>query len=198
MATLLELPRFFVNQKARLFELSTEFKVMDENGTQVAMIRQEGQSAMRKLIRAVTKLDQFLTHRLGIYDVSGAPICQLTRPAAIMKSRVQVADASGAPVGSIVQKNIIGKIRFGLEGPSGEEWGAISAENWRAWNFTISDQTGSQVGAITKKWAGIGKELFTTADNYMVEISESVQGPQRLLLVAAASGIDIALKQNEG
>lgn len=197
MSSLLTLERFFVNQKAKLFELTAEFKIMDENGNQVGTIRQEGQSALKKILRALTKLDQFMTHRLGVYDMNGMKLCEIVRPRAFIKSKVHVTDGSGAPVGSIVQQNMFGKIKFGLEGPAGEAWGSINAENWRAWNFTMSDPAGQRIGSITKKWAGVGKELFTTADNYMVEISPTITGPQRVLLVAAASGIDLALKQNE-
>jgi uncharacterized protein YxjI len=50
---------------------------------------------------------------------------------------------------------------------------------------------------VSKKWAGLGKELFTTADNYMLSIRETVpvQGPVRLLILAAVMCIDMVLKK---
>ena len=50
---------------------------------------------------------------------------------------------------------------------------------------------------MTKKWAGIGKELFTSADNYMLTIADSVrpEDPRRLLLLAAVMSIDMVLKE---
>jgi hypothetical protein len=37
------------------------------------VIRQEGQSKARKLLRLVSSIDQFLTHRLSMYDAVGIP-----------------------------------------------------------------------------------------------------------------------------
>lgn len=196
MSTLLELNRMFVRQKAKLIELTNEYAIMDEEGNQVGAIRQEGQSTARKVLRFVSSVDQFLTHRLAIYDAAGAKVLELTRPGKIFKSKVHVTDASGQAVGSIVQQNVFGKIRFGLVDPVGEVLGAVNAENWRAWDFHIADATGAEIGRITKKWAGIGKEMFTSADNYMVEIAPGVTGPLRSLAFAAAAGVDTALKQD--
>ena len=49
---------------------------------------------------------------------------------------------------------------------------------------------------VTKKWAGIGKELFTQADNYILEINDSVpeDNPLRQLIMAAVMCIDMVLK----
>jgi uncharacterized protein YxjI len=196
MSQLLELNRMFVRQKAKLIELTNEYAIMDEEGNQVGAIRQEGQSAARKVLRFVTSVDQFLTHRLGIYDAGGAKVLELRRPGKIFKSKIHVTDAAGQPVGSIIQENVFGKIRFGLVDPAGQRLGAVNAENWRAWDFHIADSSGAEIGRITKKWAGVGKELFTTADNYMVEISPSATGPLRSLAFAAAAGVDTALKQD--
>lgn len=55
-----------------------------------------------------------------------------------------------------------------------------------------------QKARVTKKWKGLGIEAFTTADNYMVEIDDSVSGPFRMLAVASAASIDTALKQDTG
>ena len=50
---------------------------------------------------------------------------------------------------------------------------------------------------VTKKWAGIGKELFTSADNYILEITEAVPPDNRvrLLILAAVTCIDMVLKE---
>jgi Scramblase len=75
-----------------------------------------------------------------------------------------------------------------LDGPSEEVLGSIDAENWRSWDFAIHDVTGNEVGRITKKWAGILREGFTTADHYGLHISGDVSGRLRTLTVASAAG----------
>ena len=50
---------------------------------------------------------------------------------------------------------------------------------------------------VSKKWSGFGKELFTSADNYMLSINEKVEkdDPIRLLILAAVMCIDMVLKE---
>jgi uncharacterized protein YxjI len=186
-----------INQKAKLIELTNEYRIRDEDGNDIGYIREEGQSVLRKAIRFVSELDQFLTHRLAVCDRDGARVVQLLRPRKLMKSRVEISDGDGRAVGTIVQKNVFGKKRFALEGASGETLGAINAENWRAWDFAIEDATGVEVGRITKKWAGFLREGFTTADNYVLEIGSQVSPDLRLMMLASAAGVDLALKQDE-
>lgn len=93
--------------------------------------------------------------------------------------------------------DIVGKKRFRLAGPADETLGSIDAENWRSWDFAIHDASGREVGRITKKWAGILREGFTTADRYLLSISGEVSGDLRGLMVASAAGIDTALKQDD-
>jgi uncharacterized protein YxjI len=193
--TLFTEPILVVNQKAKLLELTNEYAVYDQNGTQLGAVRQVGQSAARKVLRALTKVDQFLTTRLEIVDMTGRAVLSLTRPAKLIKSRVIVSDASGAEIGQIVQQNAIGKIRFGLVSAD-QTLGSINAENWRAWNFSVRDHANEEVARITKTWEGLAKTMFTTADNYVLQILRPLQEPLRSLVVAGALAVDTALKQD--
>lgn len=189
-------PVLVVSQKAKLIELTNEYAVLNQAGVQVGAVRQVGQSTARKVLRFVSNVDQFLTHRLEIVDSTGRVLYNLVRPAKLVKSRIHVSDPAGAPVGEIVQENVFGKIRFGFL-VGGQRIGSINAENWRAWNFSIQDETGNEVARITKTFAGLARALFTTADNYVVQIDPSLDGPLRVLAVAAAVSVDTALKQDD-
>jgi uncharacterized protein YxjI len=197
MSRLLELNRLIVNQKPKLIELTNQYHIRDEEGADVGFIEEEGQSAMRKVLRFATKIDQYLTHNLAVKDADGNRVLELTRPSKIFKSKLEVRDGSGRSVGQIVQKNVFGKINFDLVDPSGQHLGQIKAENWRAWNFALVDANDAEVGRITKKFVGVLNAVFTTADNYIVDLDPSVTGDMRLMLLAAAAGVDTALKQDD-
>ena len=67
---------------------------------------------------------------------------------------------------------------------------------WTGWDFRfIHDDI--EFAHVTKKWAGVGKEFFTSADNYMLEISSRVKenSPIRQLILAAVMCIDMVLKE---
>lgn len=194
--TLFTEPVLVVNQKAKIIELANQYGVFDRNGTQIGAVNQVGQSTLKKALRLLTSVDQFLTHKMEITDRTGTVVLRLTRPAKIFKSTVVVEDANGTELGRVVQKNMIGKINFGLES-GGQHLGEIKAENWRAWNFRIEDATGTEVARITKTWEGLAKTMFTTADNYVVQIHRRVPQPLLSLVVASALSIDTALKQDD-
>jgi uncharacterized protein YxjI len=105
-----------MSQKPKFIEMTNEYEITDENGTPVGTVRQEGQSKARKLLRLVSSVDQFLTHKLAVRDTGGAKVLELVRPAKVFKSTVEVLDANGTHVGKIVQENIVGKKRFRLDG----------------------------------------------------------------------------------
>jgi hypothetical protein len=193
--TLFTEPVLVVNQKAKLIELTNEYKVMDQQGNQLGSVVQVGQSALKKAARFIASVDQFMTHKLEIRDAYGQPQLVLTRPRKFMKSRVLVARPDGQPVGEIVQQNMIGKINFAIMA-NGQQVGAIKAENWRAWNFAIVDHADNEVARITKTWEGLAKTMFTTADNYVLQIHFQLPEPLLSLVVATALTVDTALKQD--
>jgi uncharacterized protein YxjI len=194
--TLFTEPVLVVNQKAKLIEVNNEYAIYDANGRQLGSVRQVGQSAFKKLVRILSSYDQFMTHKLQIVDMAGTVLLAVTRPAKIFRSKVIVNDGTGREVGRVLQQNMVGKIRFGLEA-GGATVGSINAENWRAWNFSIRDDTDAEVARITKTWEGLAKTMFTTADNYVVQIHRPLEEPLRSLVVAAALSVDTALKQDK-
>ncbi|MET9297658.1 phospholipid scramblase-related protein [Streptomyces sp. NPDC003077] len=193
--TLFTEPVLVVNQKAKLVEVTNEYSVYDQNGNTLGTVVQVGQSTARKVLRFVSSIDQYLTHRLEIRDAYGQPQLVLTRPAKFIKSKVIVERPDGQPVGEIVQQNAIGKINFAMMA-NGQQVGAIKAENWRAWNFAIVDHADTEIARITKTWEGLAKTMFTTADNYVLQIHQQLPDPLLSLVVATALTVDTALKQD--
>lgn len=188
-------PVLVVNQKAKLIEVNNEYAIYDQNGVQIGAVRQVGQSMAKKVIRVLGSYDQFMTHKLQVVDMQGTVLLALTRPAKLVKSKVIVQDGHGNEVGTIVQQNAIGKIRFSLEA-GGRAYGSINAENWRAWNFNVRDSDDVEVARVTKTWEGLAKTVFTTADNFVVQIHRPLEEPLRTLVVASSLAIDTALKQD--
>ena len=193
--TLFSEPVLVVNQRAKLIELNNEYAISDQHGNQIGAVRQVGQSTGKQVLRALTSFDQFLTHKLQVVDGHGRVVLQLTRPGKVMKSKVHVQDGNGAEVGTVVQENVMGKIRFGLHA-GGAKVGSINGENWRAWNWNITDHTGTEVARITKTYAGLARAVFTQADNYVVQIHRPLTGPLQALVVASSVSVDTALKQD--
>jgi uncharacterized protein YxjI len=193
--TLFTEPILVVNQKTKIIEVTNEYAVYDQHGTQIGSVVEVGQGVFKKIVRFLGTWDQFFTHRLEVRDVTGVPQLMLVRPPKVFKSRIRITLPSGQLMGEIVQENVFGKIRFGFQ-VNGQKIGSINAENWRAWNFSIQDAGGQEIARITKTWEGLARTLFTTADNYVVQIHRPLEEPLRSMVIASALTVDTALKQD--
>ncbi|GLY53647.1 phospholipid scramblase-related protein [Lentzea sp. NBRC 102530] len=195
--TLFDEPVLVVNQKAKLIEMSNSYVIYDQHARHLGTVEQVGQSGAAKALRAFTKMDSMLDVRLEIRDVHGMPRLRVTRPATMWKSKVVVERGDGLPIGEIVQENVFGKVRFAYV-CNGTQIGGLYAENWRAWNFSLQDHTGTEVARITKTWQGFSKAMFSTADNYVVQFHRPVPDPLLSMIVASGVTVDTVLSQNQG
>jgi uncharacterized protein YxjI len=186
-----------ISQEAKLIETMDEYRVFDDAGAEIGTIREVEQSTTRRAVRLFSGVDQYLTHKLGVFDRDGQEVLMLDRPAKLMKSRIRVSDAAGMERGAILQDNLVGKKHFALVDGNGDRIGSIDGENWMSWDFAIHDSAGAEVGRITKKWTGLLKEGYTTADTYVLQIDAEVSLDLRLLMFASAAGLDVALKQDD-
>jgi uncharacterized protein YxjI len=67
--------------------------------------------------------------------------------------------------------------------------------NWKGWDFQFLGKDGRALGRITKKWAGLGKELFTSADNYVLALEGGANPAAASLLLAAGLAVDMVFKE---
>ncbi len=197
MGDLFTEPVLVVQQWAKYTEVTHEYAVLDEHGNRLGSVTEVGQTGARKLLRVLSSSDRYVAQRMEVRDAAGQPVLTLTRPATLVKSRMMVGRPDGAEIGAIAQQNMFGKIKFALLAPGGTPLGEIKAENWRAWDFAVVDTSGVEVARITKKWEGFAKAMFTTADNYVVQIHRPLDDPLRSLVVASALTVDTALRQDE-
>jgi uncharacterized protein YxjI len=186
-----------VKQKAKLIEVTNQYKLQDADGNDIGAVNEVGQSKAKKALRLLTRVDQFLSHRLEVTDADGTIVLVLNRPAKLMKSKVEISDGAGAAIGTIVQENMMGKKRFSLNDASGAKLGELQGTSWVSWDFVIKDTKDSVVGEVDKKFSGFLREGFTTADTYVVKLQPSCTGTLRQLAFAAAVAIDTALKQDD-
>lgn len=193
--TLFTEPILVVSQQPRLAGTAGEFGVFDQYGQPLGAVVEVGRNVFRKAARLFTNFDRYLTRRFEVRDVGGSVVLKVTCPAKMVGSRFLVTRPDDSPIGEIVQENVFGEIRFSFTA-RGKPVGALRAENWRAWNFSIADGAGVQVARISKTFAGELRS-FTTADNYLVEVNGYLDDPLASMVVAAALTIDTALRRGE-
>ena len=194
-SSLLDNPVFLVHQKAKLFELRNQYELMDGVGQPIGTVQQVNQTPLAVLGRIFSNLDAMLPMQLQVSDLAGAPTLNLNKP--WFRLAVTVSGGDGMPYGTIRKQVRVGKARFTLTDPAGNVVGEALAQNWRARDFVVNNANGIEIARVTKKWAGAAKELFTDADNYVIQVSPDATGPLRGLAIAATWAIDIVMKQKD-
>jgi uncharacterized protein YxjI len=112
-------------------------------------------------------------------------------------SSIDILDHQGQAIGKIKQQFRLLKSRFRIYDAQEQLVAEINGD-WKAWDFVISDAQGQAIGAISKKWSGLAKEMFTTADKYNVGINPALTKPeQKVVILAAAITIDMVLKESK-
>ena len=174
MSDLLSHDVLVISQKAKVIEMTNEYRVFDDAGNQIGTIREVEQSTTKKAVRLFSGVDQFLTHKLGVFDSDGQQVLMLERPAKLMKSKIKVSDADGTSAARSCRTTSSAR----STSPSSMAGATGSARSMaRTGCRGTSPSTTApawEVGRITKQWAGILKEGYTTADTYILQIEAEV------------------------
>ena len=149
----------------------------------------------------LTKLFRFSEYKrntpfdIQIKTPDGEPIVRITRGISIFLSKVQVLDEDNQIIGGFKQKLFSIGGAFNVLDADDKPMCLLQGK-WTGWEFKFMDGN-TELAQVTKKWAGIGKELFTSADNYVLKMSDSLDEDDevRLLILAAVMCIDMVLKE---
>ena len=106
-------------------------------------------------------------------------------------SHLHIRDGSGRTIGSLRRRLTILSRLFELEDSTGKPIAEIRGPLLRPHTFMIY-KSGEEIGRVTKKWSGIGKEVFTDADTFRLQIDTSkADGDFAMLMLASALAVDL-------
>ena len=138
--------------------------------------------------------------RMTPFDVQvktedGQRVVRIMRGISLLVSKVEVRDGNNELVGYFSQKLFSIGGRFDVFDKNDELVCTLEG-TWAAWDFYFK-QGEKTLAHVTKKWQGLGAELFTSADNYVLDINPEVpeNSELRLLIFAAVMCIDMVLKE---
>lgn len=190
-----ETNEYFIDQKVNFFKFEAEYKVFNQEGNQIGLIRQRI-STGHKLLRLLLG-KAMMPFLLEIVDVNGNTLAVIKRGWTFFMSEIAVLDGHNQLLGLIKQKWAFLKPTFHIMDAKRSKIAQIKGD-WKGWNFVISAPDESPIGTINKKWAGAMKEVFTTADKYNVSIKEEYQeNTDKIVVVSTAITIDMVLKESK-
>lgn len=186
---------FLVKEHVGFFKAANEYDIHDPETGEIIMHCREPKLGF------FTKLFRFSDYkRMTSFDVritapDGQPIVRVTRGISLFLSKVKVLDETDEHIGGFKQKLFSLGGAFRVLDTEDQPLCELKGK-WTGWNFKFL-AGGEVLAEVSKKWTGIGKEFFTSADNYVLKIDESVEPdhPVRLLILAAVMCIDMVLKE---
>lgn len=194
MHRILQRNTFLVKEKVGLFKAANNYDIFDpENGELLLECRED--------LGLFTRLMRYSDYRtnspfnVAVRTPQGEPVLRVTRGWTFFLSHVKVYDDENELVGGYKQKLFSIGGSFRVLGPSDQELCTLKGK-WTSWEFSFIAGN-NELARVTKKWAGLGREFFTSADNYVLSISEQVpaDNPVRILIFGAVMCIDMVLKE---
>ncbi|AKC83195.1 hypothetical protein IMCC26134_11150 [Verrucomicrobia bacterium IMCC26134] len=189
---------YFIREHAGLMKLSDVYDILDPDTQAKIGEAREEISGLVKFLRLLIDKNLMPT-TVAVYE-GAAPanrklLFSIRRGVALFKHKVEIKDADGLSLGYLQSKVFSLGIAFRVCTADGREVALVKGD-WKGWNFRfLSGET--ELGVITKKWAGLGKELFTTADNYLIRIHGAPDPTLNLLLLAAGLAVDTVFKEKK-
>ena len=195
MHSSLQINQFFVKEHVGLFKASNNFDIFDPATKQkILECREPNLGIFAKLFR-FTDYKRMTPFNIEIRTPEGAKVLSIKRGISLFTSKVDVLDENDRVVGHFKQKFFSIGGEFDVLDSEGKPVCTLKGK-WTSWDFRFL-QGNTELASVSKKWAGLGKELFTTADNYMLSINSTVGASDgsRILIVAAVMCIDMVLKE---
>ncbi|MFV0443760.1 MAG: phospholipid scramblase-related protein [Planctomycetaceae bacterium] len=186
---------FLVKEHAGLFKASNNYDVFDPHtGEEILHCREPYLGSITKLLR-FTDYKRNTPFNIVVTTPSGDPVVRVSRGISLFLSKVDVFDESNDRIGGFRQKV------FSIGGAFNvlDEDDVVLCQlkgKWTSWEFRFQ-KDGVEFAKVSKKWTGFSREMFTSADTYMLEIQDRVpaESELRVLILGAVFCIDMVLKE---
>lgn len=189
---------FFIREHVGFVKFSDTYDILDPETQDQLGIAKEKPSTLVHILRLFIG-KQLLPTKIFVYTGSSYEddsrlLFSIQRGFSFLRSRVDICDRQGKVVGWLQSKVFsLGGAFFVYDDLDNQI--AMVKGDWKGWNFRFLDTEEKEMGTISKKWAGIGKELFTSADNYIIALNSEPEPAKAILLLAAGLAVDTIYKE---
>ncbi|MFZ6013110.1 MAG: phospholipid scramblase-related protein [Bacteroidota bacterium] len=187
---------FFVKEHTGIFKAASNFDIFDPQTKELILeCREDNLGFFTKMLR-FTDYKRMTPFEIEIRTPRGEKLITVKRGVSFFLSTVEVLDSNDMVVGRFKQKFFSIGGKFEVLDASDRSLCMLKGK-WTSWDFKFISNDNKEFATVSKKWAGFGKELFTSADNYMLQIGQEVpeNHPLRQLILAAVMCIDFVLKE---
>ena len=195
MTNVINYNKFLVKEHVGLFKAANSFDIFEpDSGDKIMECREPKLGFITKLLR-FTDYKTMTPFDVVVTSIDGKQVVRITRGISLFISKVTVRDERDNVIGSFKQKLFSIGGKFDVFDKNDKVICTLVGK-WTIWDFYFKKGE-REYGHVSKEWAGIGKEMFTSADNYVLKIREQVpeDAKERKLILAAVLCIDMVLKE---
>jgi uncharacterized protein YxjI len=191
---------YFIRERVGFLKLSDTYDILDPATQQQIGIAKEKPGTLVHLLRFLINKG-LLPTKVFVYEGDNPNeesklLFSIQRGFTFLRSKIIIVDKGGGVIGWFKSKLFSLGGAFFVFDTAGNEVARVKGD-WKGWNFRFLDKDGNEIGTVTKKWAGIGKELFTSADNYIITLNQEPAPAQAILLLAAGLAVDTIYKEKK-
>lgn len=178
----------FIKEHVGALKLTDRYDILDPETQAPLGLAKEEPPGWAKFLRLLID-KRMMPTVINVYaQGQETPLFSIHRPFSFLRAKVVVRDSQGNPSGYFKSKLLTFGGGFFVYDMQDEQVAEIKGD-WKGWDFRLLDSEGNELGQVTKKWAGFGKELFTSADNYIISISEDFAEEAGLKMMLVAAGV---------
>ncbi|QZT38676.1 LURP-one-related family protein [Halosquirtibacter xylanolyticus] len=196
MNPILNKNNFFVKEHTGMFKASNNYDIYDPESDQMLIeCREINLGWFAKILRFNKDYKRMTPFEIVLTDANGQKVLTVKRKWTFWRSEVEVLDHNDQIVGKLKQKLLSIGGKFRVYDTDDNEVCMVKGK-WTSWEFSFLKED-VQLAQVSKKWAGLAKELFTSADTYMLTIDPRVaeNSAERVLIMASVMCIDMVLKE---
>jgi uncharacterized protein YxjI len=185
---------YFVKEHVGMFKAANNYDICDPQSSEVILECREPNLGMFTKILRFTNYKHFTPFSFTISNKRGACLVKVQKGWTFLGATVSVFNERGKLVGFIKRKLFSLKPKMTILNAKNEQVGDLVG-SFIGWNFTFTHR-GDEKAKVTKEWAGMAKELFTTADNYVLSINETTEAGSQIrpMIFASVLCIDMLFK----
>jgi len=188
--------RYLVKEQVKFLKSHHTYDIYDADTSEQIGVAEENIGQITQILRwFVSK--QLMPTTVEIREKpDDSLVFTISRGWYLFRSRVEIHDAQGALIGYFKSKIVSWSGGFYVYDKNDRQFAEVKG-NFTGFKYSVVTPDGKvHLGKVSKTWGGMVKELFTSADTYMVEVDEdlSEQPISKMLVLASCLATDMIFK----
>ncbi len=171
------------------YETENRYAILNQYGDELFFAEERSSFWARMFLPSQRPLD------IEVFNNYGELVMAIEKPFRFFVPDITVYNENDQPIGIVKKKFWSLRRTFFVLDINGNEIYKIVGPIFHPWTFKIM-KDGKEIGKISKKWSGMGKEMFTDADTFNVEFPHGATDEEKKIFVGATFLIDYLYFEN--